>query len=55
MIKVYIVTNVEFGWDCIVGVFSTDHVTYEELETRYPNEQGYVLFERTVENEIEED
>ncbi len=46
--KVYIVTNPELGWDCIVGVFATQALA---AEAAY---EGCVVFSRNVEDTYEE-
>lgn len=47
--KVYVVTGLEFGWDCVVGVFliSSDK-QLEDLKHDYP-ESSYIIHEQTVE------
>ena len=37
MAEVYVVTNPELGWDCVVGVFSSDSVSKRKLEEVFPN------------------
>lgn len=57
--KVYVVTGVELGWDCVVGVFTDEEVARKE----YPDEDYYVIHEETLdtteiddyEDDIEED
>ena len=52
--KVYVVTGLDLGWDCIVGVFTIESdEQYEELEKAFPREHedgnlGYHIFEQTV-------
>jgi hypothetical protein len=41
--RVWIVTNTEHGWDCIIDVFNANDVSREELEVRYPRRQAYVV------------
>lgn len=45
MDKVYVVTNPEHGWDCVVGVFSDEKYVYE----RYHDDR-YVIHSQTVDN-----
>ena len=45
---IYVVTSLEAGWDCIVGVFDAYEVMLEELELCFP-EGSYCIFEREVE------
>jgi hypothetical protein len=47
MKKVFVVTGLEFGWDCVCGVFDQADVTMEELEAIYP-ERAYVISDRTL-------
>lgn len=46
--KVYVVTSLEAGWDCVVGVFDPTEVMLEELEACFPEGQ-YVIFEKEIE------
>jgi hypothetical protein len=48
--QVFIVTGLDLGWDCIVGVYPGD-TNYEELEKQFP-EDSYVIFERFIEDFI---
>lgn len=41
--RVWIVTNTDLGWDCIVEVYNADDISREELETRYPRDRSYVV------------
>lgn len=43
MSEVYVVTNTELGWDCIVGVFKCDDVPKESLEKLFPSNECYVV------------
>lgn len=52
--EVYIVTNVELGWDCIVGVFGSNTITLQELKNRFSSNAGYVIFKNTVLNDLED-
>ena len=53
--KVYVVTGVELGWDCVVGVYTCAEVARKE----HPNEDLYVIHEqildRTYIDDYEED
>jgi hypothetical protein len=55
MKHVYVVTSVELGWDCVVGVFDSSVVSREDLEKAYPSKHGYVIHSNKVETEIEAD
>lgn len=49
--KVYVVTGVELGWDCVVGVYTDEEVARKE----YPDEDSYVIHEETLDRtKIEE-
>lgn len=52
MKKVYVVVNLELGWDNIVGVFSWDKFTKEELLERFPRDDKYVIFEKCVDEDL---
>lgn len=43
---VYVVTGLELGWDCVVGVFKD--VNPDQLLKRFP-EGEYVIHEQTIE------
>ena len=47
--RVYVVTGLELGWDCVVGVFS--NVSKTELEIEYP-EEDYVITEVTLQETL---
>ena len=47
--KVYVVTGLELGWDCVVGVFT--NVTRAALEAEF-SEDYYVITELEVQTEI---
>ena len=42
--KVYVVTGVELGWDCVVGVYTCAEVARKE----HPNEDLYVIHEQIL-------
>ena len=42
--KVYVVTNPERGWDCVVGVYTSEEVARKE----YPNEDTYIIHAKTL-------
>lgn len=50
--KVFVVTNIEFGWDCVVGVFNPENVTREELEEKFSLDAGFLIFEKEVELDL---
>lgn len=54
--KVWVVTNVELGWDCIVGIFDPASLTKQEIEERFPKMAGYIVHwgPHTVHNDFEE-
>lgn len=37
MSEVYVVTNPEIGWNCVVGVFNADDVPRKHLEELFPD------------------
>lgn len=39
MSEVYVVTNPELGWDCVVGVFNADSLSKECLEAVFPKSE----------------
>lgn len=49
--KVYVVTGVELGWDCVVGVYTDAEVARKE----HPNEDEYVIHEQTLDRSKIED
>jgi hypothetical protein len=50
--KVFVVTGLELGWDCVVGVFDAGKVSKKDLQSQYPRGE-YVISTVTVETEIE--
>lgn len=50
MSEVYVVTGLDLGWDCVVGVFNADSVPREKLEQLFP-EGEYVIHDVTVEKD----
>lgn len=55
MITVYIVTNPELGWDCIVEVFDSNEIRLEQVQEAFPEDHGYRIFERKALTEVELD
>lgn len=47
---VYVVTGLELGWDCVVGVF--EGVDTDELQKCFPEGQ-YVIHEQTIETNFD--
>jgi hypothetical protein len=47
--KVYVVTGLEMGWDCVVGVYT--NISFRELEQQFP-EEDYVITLMTVEETL---
>ena len=47
---VYVVTGLDLGWDCVVGVFT--NVNHDELIKCFP-EGEYVITERTIESNLD--
>lgn len=43
MSNVYVVTNVDLGWDCVVAVFNADSVSASSLEDLFKADDGYVV------------
>lgn len=52
MNKVFVVTDSELGWDCVVAVFSTDEYTKEQLETVFSGTYQHVN-EKTLESNLD--
>lgn len=51
MAKVFVVTGLDLGWDCVVAVFSADTVSVDALGAQYKR-PDYVISELTVETEF---
>lgn len=49
--KVYVVTGVELGWDCVVGVYTDEEVARKE----YPDEDSYIIHEETLDKSTIDD
>ena len=52
MKKVFVVTGTELGWDCLVGVYDAEIVSYSQLEKRYPSTE-YVISDTTIETTVD--
>lgn len=52
--RVFVVTGLELGWDCVVAVYDTATVSKEDLLKQYPQGE-YVISEAAVETEIEDE
>lgn len=59
MKKVYVLTNAELGWDCVMGVYDAAHVTPEEIAKAHAGEGAdytdmnpYFLFEQALEIDV---
>lgn len=52
--KVFVVTGLELGWDNVIGIFSQDHVTKEDLEKSFPKEEKYYISDMAVEINLSE-
>ena len=48
MQSVYIVTDPELGWDCVIEVFDADEVTKEEVEEVFNGGAMVVHYARVV-------
>lgn len=46
MSEVYVVTNPELGWNCIIGVFKCDDVSKEMLEEVFHKDQYVVHYQQ---------
>ena len=42
MSEVYVVTNADLGWDCVVGVFDRS-ISLVDLHEKFPAEQHYFI------------
>jgi hypothetical protein len=50
---VYVVTNPELGWDCVVGVYDCDAITLSKLQRCFPEDQ-YVIHEQLIMENFDE-
>ena len=50
---VYMVVNLDCGWDNIVGVFEWNKFTKDEVLERFPRDEMYAIFEKDVETSLE--
>jgi len=53
METVFVVIGLDLGWDNIVGVFSKEKITLEELQNEFPKGE-YHIFSRNVEHDLSE-
>lgn len=42
--EVYVVTNTECGWDCVVAVFNADSVSLEAVKEKFSGKNYVVTF-----------
>ena len=42
MSEVYVVTNANLGWDCVVGVFDRS-IALVDLHKKFPTEEAYFI------------
>lgn len=52
MLHLYVITQPELGWDCVVAVFPQFQYTKEQLEEVFP-EDFYVIHEKTLEYSLD--
>lgn len=52
---VYVVTNPELGWDCVVAVYDANEVQVGELEAEYHEDDGYVIHHKLLLTRVERD
>ena len=50
---VYVVTNPELGWDCVVGVYDCDATSHCELRRCFPEDQ-YVIHKHLILENVDE-
>ena len=50
MSEVYVVTNPERGWDCVIAVFNADSVSKQHLEEVFSSDQ-YVIHWNNVDKD----
>ena len=48
MNEVYVVTNPELGWDCVVAVFKCDDVSKESIKKVFPEGEYVIHYPREV-------
>lgn len=53
MSKVYVVTNPELGWDCVVGVFNCDDNSKESLEKVFPKGEHVIRQQQVHKDTLE--
>lgn len=51
MSEVFVVTNTELGWDCVVGVFRCSEVTREQLKEVFKG-NTYIIQKYTIQNSL---
>ena len=44
MQRVIVVTNPELGWDCVVGVYTSE----EEIDEEFTEDEGYVYHYKSL-------
>lgn len=43
--KLYVVICADLGWDNIIGIYDASKVNKEELELKYPENQGNIVMD----------
>lgn len=46
-VKVYVVTGLNLGWDCIVGVFDPEVTSLVDLQKEFSSGE-FVIFKRSI-------
>jgi hypothetical protein len=54
MNKVWVVADLELGWNNIVAVYDCNKVSYDDLVKRFPPSGYYRIFEHDVQETVEE-
>lgn len=49
---IWVVTGLELGWDCLVGVYDASVISEEELVAHF-GEDSYVIHHKKIKGEIE--
>lgn len=49
---VWVVTGLELGWDCLVGVYDASVVSEEELMAQF-DEESYVIHHKVIKGTVE--
>lgn len=49
---VWVVINLDLGWDNVVGIYDMEDVTFEQLEEFFPEDERYYISDRQISSKV---